>query len=281
MSLRLRIRDFVRSGDTLYASISYRDEGPYDLVPRYRRDPGGDRNGYRKLPFSGVERLPENLIDEVFRPDEAELRGEAAEVADLLAERGVPRRRVGVTGSRLLGLETPGSDVDLAIYGRDAFDAARDGAETMVEKGVLSRLDEAAWRRVHRKRSPALDYDEFVRHERRKRNRYLLRDTLVDLLFVRSRDEVDPSVNEVLEMEREGSATVRGTVTDATYGFDSPAIYRVEGAPDVYSFTHTYAGQVREGEELEARGFLVKGGEILIVGSTREAEGEYVRSLSL
>lgn len=279
MSLRLRIRDFVRSGDTLYASISYRDEGPYDLVPRYRRDPEGDRDGYRKLPFSGVERLPETRIDEVFRPDEAELRGPAAEVADMLAGKAVPRSRVGVTGSRLLGLEAEGSDVDLAVYGRDAFDAARDAAEELAAEGEFSRLDDAAWRRVYRKRSPELGFDEFVRHERRKRNRYLLRDTLVDLLFVR--DETGPAVNDVLEMEREGRATVRGTVTDTTYGFDSPAIYRVEDAPDVYSFTHTYAGQVREGEELEARGFLVDGGDLLIVGSTREAEGEYVRSLSL
>lgn len=280
--LRLRIRDFVRSGDTLYASISYREKEPYDLVPRYRRDPGGERNGYRKLPFTGVEKLPENRIDAVYRPDEAELRGAAAEVANLLVEKGVPRGRIGVTGSRLIGLEAPESDVDMVIYGRDAFDRARDAAEDLVAESRLAHLDDAAWRRVYEKRKPELSLDEFVRHEERKRNRYLLGDVLVDLLFVRSREEVDYSVNDVLEMERKERATVRGTVTDATYAFDAPAIYRIDGDVEaVYSFTHTYAGQVRDGEELEARGFLVGDGDILIVGTTREAKGEYVRSLSI
>lgn len=278
----LRIRDFARSGDTWYASASYRPEGPYDLVPRYRRDPAGERAGYGKLPFSGVERLGEDEIDEVLRPDEATLRGAAAGAASLLRGMGVPRERIGVTGSRLLGLETPRSDIDLVVYGREAFDAAREAATKLVEGGEFSPLGDAEWLDVHRKRSPELSQEEFLEHERRKKNRFLACGTILDLLFVRSWDEIDWGLGELLARELGDCATARGTVVDATYAFDSPAIYELEGDVDtVYSFTHTYAGQALEGEEIEARGHLVEGTDALLVGSTREASGEYVRSLTL
>lgn len=276
----MRIRDFARVGERYLSSVTYRREPPYDLLPRYVRDPSGERRGYRKLDFQGLERVDE--VDEILRPDEAELEGRAAEVADLLEGRGVPRDRIGVTGSRLLGLETGSSDVDTVVYGREAFDAAREEAAELVEEGELESLDRGDWEAVYEKRSPELGFEEFLAHERRKGNRFKLRSSLVDLLFVRSDGEVDWSLADLLDEEREGEGTVRGEVVDASFSYDSPAVYELEGEVErVYSFTHTYAGQVREGEELEARGFFVRDGRELVVGSTREASGEYVRSLDL
>jgi hypothetical protein len=51
----------------------------------------------------------------------------------------------------------------------------------------------------------------------------------------------------------------------------------------VLSFTHTYSGQVREGEEMEAQGVLERHGEELwlIIGTTRTAKGEYIVSRTL
>ena len=51
----------------------------------------------------------------------------------------------------------------------------------------------------------------------------------------------------------------------------------------VLSFSHTYSGQALAGELIEARGVCEEhdGEKWLIVGTTREARGEYIRSISL
>ena len=51
----------------------------------------------------------------------------------------------------------------------------------------------------------------------------------------------------------------------------------------VLSFTHTYCGQCFTGETLEAKGIVEEHGDQkwLIVGTTREAHGEYIVSRTL
>jgi len=51
----------------------------------------------------------------------------------------------------------------------------------------------------------------------------------------------------------------------------------------VISFTHTYSGQALAGETIEAAGVLEEHGDTqwLIVGTTREAKGEYIISKTL
>ena len=68
--------------------------------------------------------------------------------------------------------------------------------------------------------------------------------------------------------------------------FDHPARYRVRHAAvsEVVSFTPTYAGQAVAGELIEASGWLEDdsaGARRLVVGTSREAGGEYVRSVSM
>jgi predicted nucleotidyltransferase len=79
--------------------------------------------------------------------------------------------------------------------------------------------------------------------------------------------------------------TIEATVTDASLSFDSPARYLVDHdeIQRVLSFSHTYTGQALAGELIQARGVCEEhGGERwLIVGTTREARGEFIRSLSL
>jgi hypothetical protein len=79
--------------------------------------------------------------------------------------------------------------------------------------------------------------------------------------------------------------TIEAVVTDASLAFDNPAIYEVshESVSRVLSFTHTYSGQARAGETIEACGVLEQHGSEcwLIVGTTREARGEYIVSKTL
>jgi predicted nucleotidyltransferase len=51
----------------------------------------------------------------------------------------------------------------------------------------------------------------------------------------------------------------------------------------VLSYTHTYAGQALAGEVIEASGMVeeVEGFKRLVVGTSREPKGEWIRSLTL
>jgi hypothetical protein len=78
---------------------------------------------------------------------------------------------------------------------------------------------------------------------------------------------------------------IEATVTNADLAFDSPAVYKVEH-PEIdhlLSYTHTYAGQALPGELIEAQGVVERVGEKkrLVVGTSREPKGEWIRSLTL
>jgi predicted nucleotidyltransferase len=82
-----------------------------------------------------------------------------------------------------------------------------------------------------------------------------------------------------------GKITIEAMVKDASLAFDNPAIYEVshESVSRVLSFTHTYSGQALAGETIEACGILEQHGneQWLIIGTTREARGEYIVSKTL
>jgi len=122
-----------------------------------------------------------------------------------------------------------------------------------------------------------------VLHEQRKFNRGQIEGTYFDILFTRSYDEIrtaPPGKGEVI-----GKMTIEAKVTDASLAYGNPAVYYVEheSVSRVLSFTHTYSGQALAGETIEACGICEQHGSErwLIVGTTREARGEYIISKTL
>lgn len=301
----LRIRDFIRDGDGwLYAVAAYDNALAAGCVLRYipddqgeRVDPAGVR--YRKVGFEEafqlirerkpeyaglVHRIPLAEIAEVLKPDVAL---EAIASADDRVSRlssifSLPPGSFGVTGSMLCGIAGPESDIDGVVYGR-WFPQAQKHLKEGIASGKIEDLDEPLWKAVYRKRNPDLGYEEFLLHEQRKWNRGQIDGTYFDLLYSRGYEDLPGypmSKGDVLRND-----TIDTVVTGDTFSFDSPAIYEVDH-PEitrVLSFTHTYTGQARVGERIEAKGVIEQHGDErwLIVGTTREAKGEYIRSLSL
>ena len=74
-------------------------------------------------------------------------------------------------------------------------------------------------------------------------------------------------------------------MTNADFAFDSPAIFKLDHpeVKEIFCYSHTYAGQALPGERVEAKGVLEEtdNGLRLVVGTTREARGEWIRSLTL
>jgi len=301
----IRLRDFIEDrGGCLYAVSAYDNSERAGAVLRYIPDPAGDRvdprgRRYRKLDFGPayewirehrpgyldrLHRVPLGDIVRVYKPEEeiGAIAEREPRVRRLLSILDLPEGSVGCTGSLLCGLGTSTSDIDMVVYG-DAFQTARQRLKRAIGEGLIDPLSPEMWRRVYEKRVPEIDFQTFVLHESRKWNRGEIGGTYFDLLYTRPYDRLDAVPVE--EGEPLGHTTIEAVVTDDTLAFDNPAVYEIDHPKvrRILSFTHTYSGQVREGETVEARGMLERhsDGLWLVVGTTREARGEYVISRTL
>lgn len=300
-----RLRDFIEDRDgRLYAVAAYDNRERVGCILRYIPDPCGDRTNqegerFRKLDFEEayeyisrekpeymdiIQRVPRTDVSCVLKPEveidailqRSELVARLARIFDL------PRGTFGVTGSYLCGLENRHSDIDMVVYGR-SFAHARDVLRYAMEKGWVSRISDSMWDAIYRKRNPEISFEEFILHEKRKWNRGQLGSVYFDILYTRPyRGRKQPSSGRGTIC---GTRTIEATVIDASLSFDHPAVYTVdhEEFQKVLSFSHTYTGQALAGEVIQARGICEEHGSErwLIVGTTREARGEFIRSLSL
>ena len=303
--LPIRLRDFVEDPDGwIYAVSTYDNEINVGCVLRYVPDDEGERVGpsgqrYRKYDFEDaykriarekpayaglVQRIPRTDLHRVIKPDLEIPRIAASHprVKKLLDLFHLPAGTVGCTGSLLCGLENGSSDIDMVVYGKHWF-----AAQALIRQGIadgrIEGMSPEMWRRVYEKRRPDIPYDAFVLHEQRKWNRGQIEGTYFDILYTRSYDKLAGAPSgrgEVL-----GKQTIMATVTDASLAFDNPAVYEIahESVTKVLSFTHTYSGQALTGETIEACGVVEQHGteRWLIVGTTREAKGEYIVSKTL
>ena len=176
--------------------------------------------------------------------------------------------------------------MDFVIYGLKYFNRAREVIKDAGKKGFITEITEEMWRYIYQKRKPELGYGEFIAHELRKNHRGAIGNIYFDILYVRDTDELQQlDRRDYEEGERAGYRLITAEVKDASFSFDSPAIYELEHPEidKILSFTHTYAGQATAGETIEARGMVEKTEDEtrLVVGTTREAKGEWIRSLSL
>jgi len=79
-----------------------------------------------------------------------------------------------------------------------------------------------------------------------------------------------------------GQDKILSIVTNDTYAYDFPARYLIDHdtIDEIVSYTATYTGQAITGEKVEAAGYIEQGSDgknRLLVGSSREADGEYIR----
>ena len=303
--MKARIRDFFETKDGwIFAVADYSHPDGLRSMLRYVPDAAGEReaNGkrYRKMDFDlayeflrrerpnyvrDLHVVPESDVLRIYRPSEgllsvAERDLRVRKIAGLLGQAGVPWEQMGITGSMLVGLSSPGSDIDFVVYG-PIWWKARDIVARAKAKGRIGDLDEATWRKIYSKRKPEISFEEFMRHEVRKGNRGMIEGTYFDLLFTREWNQIRPQP----VGKQAGERRIEAQVIDADFAFDSPAIFRLDHpeVKEIFCYSHTYAGQALPGETIDAKGVLeeTSQGQRLVVGTTREARGEWIRSLTL
>ncbi|KGM05815.1 hypothetical protein LP43_2377 [Methylophaga thiooxydans] len=198
----------------------------------------------------------------------------------ILVQFGVNCDFLGLTGSMLIGQQKKGSDIDLVVYGRQAFHQTRDAVKQAVASGLIEELDLSLMKDNFNRRGGDLNFDDFAWHESRKFNKAAIDGTKFDIGMVCLPDELEHDHHHYI---KQGVSTVKAVVLDDHRAFDFPARYLIDNemTPEVVSFTHTYVGQAIAGETIEVSGAIecdsASGQRRLVVGSTREAIGEYIK----
>lgn len=240
------------------------------------------------VPKEKISRIyyPLERLREIYEKPGDALEQKVAALSELFPE--IPGDKKGVSGSILLSLHEKNSDIDFVIYGIKNHEKAREVLGQLFGEEKLRPLSKKEWLNAYEKRFPknaALSFEDFLWHEQRKFHKGVIDGAVFDILLVRDFEEIEEKYSDK-KFSRMEKVKIKCRVTDASLAFDSPAIYKVacedERIKEVASFTHTYAGQAFEDEKIEVSGFLeeVTGKENyyrIVVGTTREAEGEYIK----
>jgi len=227
---------------------------------------------------------PEQRLQDVLkRQPQDDIEVKLHKLIPILVRYGATRDNLGLTGSMLINQQQRKSDIDLVVYGRSGFHKTRQAIRSALAGGAVTKLDIELMVDNFNRRAGELSLDEFCWHENRKLNKAVIDGTKFDIGMVCLADEIEIDQN---QYKKQGMRTIKTTVVDDRRAFDFPAHYEVddEMTADVISFTHTYVGQAKLGEIIEVSGAvecnIATGKCRLIVGSSREAAGEYIKVIN-
>lgn len=221
---------------------------------------------------------PKEQVKQLLLADDNDsIQNDCAALCVLFREYGLDLDLVGVTGSILISAQKQSSDIDLVFYSRQVFNQARKITQTLIKKGYCSELTEQDWLDSYDRRSCDLSYQEYVWHEKRKFNKAMIHQRKFDLSFV----DIAP-INSSISYLKIEAVVVQVLIEDDTFAFDYPAKFIINHS-DIHSivcYTATYTGQAKAGEWVEVSGLVEQatdGEKRIVVGSNREANGEYIK----
>ena len=224
---------------------------------------------------------PEQILRTILQTEsDDQVIQDCQQLCSLLANADLDLQNIGVTGSLLINAQKQSSDIDIVIYDRSEFFRLREQVKKMIDQDQLKQLSKADWQTSYQRRSCELSFSEYVWHEQRKYNKAVINGRKFDLNFV------DPlNSEEKTTYTKLGPIKIQGLINEDTKVFDYPSVFGIDSqeAQFVVSYTATYTGQAFVGERVEIAGLLEQadhGQCRIIVGSSREAKGEYIKVLA-
>jgi predicted nucleotidyltransferase len=229
----------------------------------------------QSVPHSSIQRIydPRLWLQEISKtPHRDPLQDDALEFCDLLAkEAGVSREHLGVSGSLLIDMHTPRSDLDLTVHGERNCRLVHQALQRLLDSGSvpgLSRFDQQGFRGLYQERvkDTRMDFDEFITLESRKSFQGLFRGRTFFVRFIKEPSELDESYGDLLYEPLHPVAVV-ATVTGAADAIFTPcrypltAVQFLQGNPvdsldEIVSYRGRFCEQARPGERVRVSGTL-------------------------
>jgi predicted nucleotidyltransferase len=215
-------------------------------------------------PTQGLKELRNrNSLDE---PETAALR-----FMEIVKEKsGVQWIKLGVSGSILVRLHEPSSDIDLVVYG---FKTGTKVAETMKEMfkdrdNPIKAYDLNGLRELFdfRSKDTKVSFEDFVRTDSRKISHGKFMDKHFFIRFVKDINEINEQYGSII-YNPEGNARIRATIVNDSEALFTPCCYqltdvetvhgsKVEPIKEIVSFRGRFCEQAKSGESVIAEGKL-------------------------
>jgi predicted nucleotidyltransferase len=197
------------------------------------------------------------------------LQTKALQFAELLkGTAGIPWNALGISGSLMVGLHTPESDVDPVVYGSENCKRVHSALESMFknkhEDVKPYTQQELKVLFDFRSRDTAIGFKDFLRTESRKVMQGKFVGTDYFVRFVKDWNEIDENYGDV-QYENVGNTRVEATVIDDSESTFTPCTYKVvnlkpvegrrmEHIAEITSFRGRFCEQARNGETVVAQG---------------------------
>ncbi|MBS7632132.1 hypothetical protein KEJ15_00700 [Candidatus Bathyarchaeota archaeon] len=197
------------------------------------------------------------------------IEGKALKLASLLKETaGVQWNSLGVSGSLLVELHLPASDIDPVVYGskncRKVYFALQDLLHSKHSHFTSYTVSDLRRLFAFRSTDTKGSFEDFVRTESRKflQGRFLGKDYFIR--FVKDWNEVKEKYGNVRYVNI-GRARIKATITDDSEAIFTPCIYRIgnvqpitgfaaETIEEIVSFRGRFCEQAKKGETVIAEG---------------------------
>lgn len=199
------------------------------------------------------------------------LEDQALKLAQLLQkESGLKWRALGVSGSLLVGLHTPTSDIDLIVYGSKNCYSIFNTLKSLVKDDTsnVKTYNKSELKSLFdfRSKDTIIGFEHFVRAESRKvlQGKFLGRDYFIRC--IKEWNEIDEQYGFV-NYEPSGEAKITATIADDSQMIFTPCTYpiedvetlegkKVEPLCEIASFRGRFCEQAKKGEKIIAHGMI-------------------------
>jgi hypothetical protein len=216
---------------------------------------------------------PRKRLEEIsrFGPQDRTERKVAAFAELLLNSAGIDLPSFGISGSVLLNLHLPKSDLDFIVYGEQQSLAVHGALDRLLDKGAedsVRRLNSKEMSTLHDAHRPdtPLSFENFASLQDRKVNEGLFQGSPYFIRFVKHPSQFDQKYNDP-RYKPLGNVTIRAKIINDRDAIFTPCTYQIDdvkfirGKPvadlwEIASFRGRFTDQVRTGELASARGNL-------------------------